>query len=585
MTLDKDGNNIEKSIDDTAGLTGRMFYSPPVAVSMSSILLFTFLTGGIISLSPYGLMVSTLAFLLPGLLFALLSNVLLKGLKRSFHLKRAFMLTASISGLILPIMLIGKAVSMVFSVDIIYVIITSICITIIVSHMSFMAVAGATNAEAFAISYIYPVTGVLLLSPLGLTAREYEYFAVLMFFLTLSELIFITIVNSVFRKTYGTSATQLCSNAISHFADGSKKEEIEHFFSLFSSEQEVETGIYRFVRKDGNDEIATVIVPGVHPGPFGKLGGSDLPEKMNAHLSDSNVMYLHSASTHDENPIDDDEVAKVAVGCRNAIEVMNYSDTVSGYEKLSEDGINIHTRRFGDTSLLVYTPSPQPGDDVDAATGKLCEAKAGRSVFVDAHNCIVKGKGSVFFNTEKSGKMIDLCERAVIPESNRKFSAGYARTVGFDISHGIGPAGIQCLTIREKKTFSYILIDGNNMVPGLRDEIIKSLKSIVDDAEVMTSDNHIVNWSIDSYIPVGKKISPDTLIEEVKKTVEMSLSNLHEAKVGTAKIKTHLKVFGKNSTSILTNAINTSIYVLKYAFVGLVFSGILSIIATWFITI
>ena len=53
---------------------------------------------------------------------------------------------------------------------------------------------------------------------------------------------------------------------------------------------------------------------------------------------------------------------------------------------------------------------------------------------------------------------------------------------------------------------AYVVIDGNNMAQGVREVLLEQILKIVDNAEVMTTDSHVVN-TISGKNPVGMNVS------------------------------------------------------------------------------
>jgi len=120
----------------------------------------------------------------------------------------------------------------------------------------------------------------------------------------------------------------------------------------------------------------------------------------------------------------------------------------------------------------------------------------------------------------------------------RSFKVGVAhKTLGnFTLKEGFGPGGISVVAIEvDGSQFAYITIDGNNMIRGLREEILKSVKGVgFDDGEVMTTDTHMVNGVVSArlgYHPIGEVVSREHIIEEVTNVCREALNNLEEGEV------------------------------------------------------
>ena len=95
------------------------------------------------------------------------------------------------------------------------------------------------------------------------------------------------------------------------------------------------------------------------------------------------------------------------------------------------------------------------------------------------------------------------------------FEAAVARRVPWEwgLDEGIGPMGVSVLAMKIEGAGVYacVLVDGNNMVTGLRERLIEALEGVgFDGAEVMTSDIHTVNGigsTRAGYSPVGASLN------------------------------------------------------------------------------
>ena len=85
----------------------------------------------------------------------------------------------------------------------------------------------------------------------------------------------------------------------------------------------------------------------------------------------------------------------------------------------------------------------------------------------------------------------------------------------------MGPGGITAIVVQvENQKTAYIVIDGNNMIPGLREKILDALATLGFDAsEVFTTDTHAVTASITGrrgYHPVGEVMDQTVLIRYIE---------------------------------------------------------------------
>ncbi len=152
--------------------------------------------------------------------------------------------------------------------------------------------------------------------------------------------------------------------------------------------------------------------------------------------------------------------------------------------------------------------------------------------------------------------------------------AGFASSAGFHKEKdGLGEQGIQVAVLEsEGKKAAYILFDGNNMVRGLRELVLDAIKGMTDEAEVFTTDNHVVHATMGGYNPVGAKYAREALAQKAKETLQRALADLEDVEVGVGSAKVQLRVFGHGNTARLTTAINSTVAILRVS-VGLCLLG------------
>jgi putative membrane protein len=121
--------------------------------------------------------------------------------------------------------------------------------------------------------------------------------------------------------------------------------------------------------------------------------------------------------------------------------------------------------------------------------------------------------------------------------------------------NGIGPLGIRVsvFEVNGQRT-AYILIDGNNMEPGLRDHIIGSLPA-VDQSEILTTDTHIVN-TVKAENQVGGNIDHDELLSLIISLVDEAVRDIEPVEAGMASERTEVRVFGNDRTEALASHAN-----------------------------
>jgi putative membrane protein len=187
-------------------------------------------------------------------------------------------------------------------------------------------------------------------------------------------------------------------------------------------------------------------------------------------------------------------------------------------------------------------------------------------LLVDAHNCNDGLEGADLGHvTPGSERSFDVYEAAadaserLVDLAQRPFELGTAwEETPWEPREGIGPLGIRVATIRvDGQETAYVLIDGNNMEPGLRERIVDSIES-VDAVEVMTTDTHVVN-TVQSVNQVGESIDPDELVARISALVDAAREDYEPARAGMATERARVTVFGNDRTETLASHANAVI--------------------------
>lgn len=379
-------------------------------------------------------------------------------------------------------------------------------------------------------------------------------------------------------RAFGVDGLKLLRSTLDHYTEpeASGIAELESFFDSISVAARVRVGGLAF--RAGTALKALFVAPTVHPGPMGYVSGSDLPSKVARQLSDltPNILVAHGPTTHDENPATTAEVRKVAEAIRRAVSSAEFGVRVGRSCRAMYGRATALAQAFGDVVLIVASFAPQPTDDIDSATGHAAvqEARllgAREAIFVDAHNCLEPGVGLTLFGSQRSHEIIEAAKAATqaalkAPQDVVRVGYGYRR--GFATpDQGIGARGIEALVIETggQKT-AYVLFDGNNMVPGVRDAIRARIAELAQESEAMTTDNHSVNLTMDGFNAVGAVLDEATILTHAEAAFRDAIENLEPADAAayTAEIS-DFRMFGPQSASRLTTTINSTMAVLRPA--------------------
>ncbi len=487
------------------------------------------------------------------LLFSVVDFLVLKLTGNYFPARRTFLLNLFTLLIALPLSYIYEFIG----VPAMY----SLSCTPFLKYLTLYTIGDSTTAPLLS-SDIALASGILVPYP-HIIFYLFLYLAFLIF-----SMMVIRMMVSEFKRGFGESPIHFLKNFINLTSNNENlyTEEIEKFFVKIGEERVVEL---RFLYMERSGEDLVLAFPDIHPGPFGEVGGSNLPAKFQRVLN-GEVMVFHTATTHDDNASSTDEVIALTEELKKAIEGKKFKQ-VKGFGFKRADSYII--TRFGNFGVVCLIPINGDFDDVYISVSQSIRKELKKFglddvAVVDTHtnyrpdNLPLKTPPSISEPPEIVCKSI---------------LTGYCRE-NVD-GKSVGPMGVQVLSIKcSDKKYSLILVDGNNMVGGLREKILSEIKDLVDDAEVFTTDNHITNITTIDELPVGTD-AYDEIVNVVRRCVKKSLRNLKKTDVYYGIVKKKMHVAGEGHMqrmgSIATKAARRTLYA---SIIGFIFLSVIPII-------
>jgi putative membrane protein len=371
---------------------------------------------------------------------------------------------------------------------------------------------------------------------------------------------------------------------IAHTTDGSKN--MEAFFREIGEEIFVPQVSLFFRRTKGKSILFTV--PNLHPGPMGEIGGGNLPRIVHDYF-DEETLVPHGAATHDFNLVSESEISKVIDAIRSVKSGLTYTGVAGKSGRIRKGSVSLLYQRFSDTLLMVATRSPERTEDLEYGIGMTIMAEGHRYfphvAFVDAHNCMTDLTSPIHLGTltateyqDAAGQAIDRCRTTEM----YVFRAGVShKTLPFTREQGFGDLGVQVLVIEAggQKT-AYVLLDGNNMAQGAREELLDGILRLVDEAEVMTTDSHVVN-TITGKNPVGLNVKSGDFSVYILEAVKEAVADLSPAEsAGSTANCEHIVVFGSTRITQLASTVNAMlVYIAPLSLAVLLLAFLFSLIA------
>jgi putative membrane protein len=488
-----------------------------------------------------------LVFAAPALVSAFATSPLATALGGRLEVRRAIFLSLVVLLVQLPLALLWRSALMVWPTQTPSVVFLGAFLAgpaVWFRQMSLFGLSRPNHAASLPPALLQPILS--LLGLFLLTPPTLRVVVAAAFFLGIGFACAVALLRAAdrpLRREFQSSGISLIRPLLDHVAlrDPGATRALELFFEKFSFPVDLKVSLLSFSR--GGTPAVTVALPTVHPGPFAALGASDLPRKLAEKLGPGAgvVLVPHTPSDHDLDLPAESEVDRIGAASRELLRSLGAplatraSPLVSPYP-----GSLARAQLIGDVALVLVSQAPEPTDDIAYSVADRIDRELGRSgglrlALVDAHNSYVEGKGDITYGTPVAEKLVvdtkAAIAAAIAAAQSGGIEVGVAVRSNYSIgADGIGPQGIRALVIRAAgRTSGYVLIDGNNLEVGFRDPIVRALEKVVDVAEVLTTDNHVVHEVDGGINPIGERRSLDALTRDAVATLEGARSDLGPA--------------------------------------------------------
>lgn len=395
--------------------------------------------------------------------------------------------------------------------------------------------------------------------------------------------VLIWLIERPLHRAFGIHGLSFLNAFIAHLTDGSRA--MEGFFREIGESVTVPETSF-FFRRAGRPDLV-VTIPNVHPGPMGEIGGGNIPVRFAAEFEES-VMVPHGCATHDFNLVSEDEIRKLVDGVQATKPGLVFGGGASRAVRRTSGSVHLLCQRFGDALLVVSTRAPLTTEDLDFSFAPIFEAEGRRRFsalgFVDAHNCMAAISGPVLPGTPVGAEYQRGVREAVdaMPgEPCGPFAVGYGRKpVPFSRVQGFGDLGVQVLVVEaEGQRTAYVLLDGNNMVEGVRDALVERCLELVDETEIMTTDSHVVN-TVTGKNPIGQAVPVGELAPVLERALRAALADLAPATVAASTAWCEgVVVFGSTRITQLAATVNAMlVFVAPLSLAILLLAFVLSVV-------
>lgn len=345
-----------------------------------------------------------------------------------------------------------------------------------------------------------------------------------------------------------------------------KTDDIEGYIESRAHDETVSTRMIRFSSDKGESSI---ILPDIHPGPFGMVGGSNLPYVLHEHFGRT-ALVMHSVSDHSLNIPSKKEVERYVAGLAGAA-VKAKGATCSLPVQQKQGSATATAIVFGRTALVMLSLAPKGMEDVPQDVLEELESHAsalGMDLFlVDCHNAM-GGQIGDQDRVDLLGAAVKCLDEARKGEQS-EFSIGFASLA--DVNHGFkdapefGQAGLAVMVLSTQgRTYSIGWADSNNMDNALRDRVVAKVGEMTM-LELCSSDTHSTSGkrTSEGYFALGMASSQDEIASAYREMCEIAQGRLAKCTYEVSSAESHVKVMGEKQFQDYSGALDKSMKITK----------------------
>ena len=397
-----------------------------------------------------------------------------------------------------------------------------------------------------------------------------------------STLVFLSVMRLIglpFSRVFGLELMDGLSQFFGQWLYGSR--ELEQTFSRLGETVESEVGVLLFRAK--SMELA-ILVPGVHFGPFGNLGGSRFSHMLASAISKGGrkAIVLHGTAGHELNPVAESEFGSLLSVTEKAISAISRTSPSCSFSAAKSGAETAYALRISENALVTLTRAPLSTEDISHEAGAALRGVAlgycGEAVIADAHNCETAEFEPVPENSAIASSYGDAIRKALGSESlsrQKPLRLGYAEA--FPEHPSIGKGGVKLCLVesgRGHSAFAMLVFDANGILPEFRELLISKMSEMASGklgeflCEIYTTDTHEMNVRRGVVNAVGS-VQKERLEKLAAGLFGSALANLSQAEAGMRVEKFRFRAFGKKSLEAMMSAIAESLNYAKICLVAL----------------
>lgn len=476
--------------------------------------------------------------------------------------------------------------------------------TLILRFIVFNAVSSTNRKRQFAASLLQPFLSLIpflvfwtrIGPPVAVTVNMLAFLASSVVIGFAASFSFLFLLNQVSKQAVGLQSVTLFRAFMLNWVSNLNAP-FEELLEKLGEEREVEVSLMKF---SSSRPKAIVAVPSVHPGPFKNIGSSLMPAMLKARLEKEIgcvACVPHGLFGHEydlASQLQNEKVISDVVASARSLDDQYRS--ASPFVTVSNGLATSCCQVFGKSAFISFTLAPKTIEDLPGELERFVREEAekrglGLCAVVNAHNSI-DGTAEI---QESSASLKDAATKSLdsaLLLKQSPFEVGVASVLPkeFSLEDGMGSGGITVIVLKTgQQKAAYVVIDGNNMVSGLRERILSSLRSMgIEEGEIFTTDTHAVNALVltsQGYHPVGEAMENEKLIVYIKDAASSALANMEFVGVSFRSVKVpNVKVVGAKQLETLCLLIDKAIRRAKRAAVPVFgISGLLLMLLLLFV--
>ena len=382
--------------------------------------------------------------------------------------------------------------------------------------------------------------------------------------------VFVHLLDRIGQKTYGVSSMSLFKAFMLNWVS-SLNGPLEKYLEKMGGDADVEVSFLKF---DSSKPKAAIIVPLVHPGPFNNIGSSLLPSLLKKEYEKEygcQACVPLGLLGHELDAASQAQNHKIINQVLASAKFTSSIDKATPFVRVSEGFVTASCQVFGKTAFLSFTLAPKTTEDLPQELGAIVREEAEKlgfdfTIVVNAHNSLTSN-AKIEASIDMLRDVASKCLKKAMTQESYSFEVGSATVYPkeFTLKDGMGTGGITAIIVKvaQQKT-AYVVVDGNNMISGLREKILSALSSAgFEESEVFTTDTHAVSAVVvgrRGYHPLGEAMNQQTLIKHITGIAQKAAGNLETCKAGCQHIVIpKVRVLGGDCLNFMTVLVDKTI--------------------------